>query len=190
MPGGRGFKAVNIEFLPVLIVEEVRTLFDADSQLSEMLPEMERASLSPQVRKAINRRRDLEEDQSRRLVEILRRFDALPSGGQCHAIRGLLGEAEEVLRRESGMYPARLEPRLLGVLRKVGHLRMATLKNLIAAAHLLEAHEIEKTLNECLSQEGEADEFVSALTDDMLRLMIASSHDETATALDALERYR
>ena len=39
-----GSKAVNIELLPVLIVEEVRTLFDADSKLSEMLPEMERAS--------------------------------------------------------------------------------------------------------------------------------------------------
>lgn len=180
---------MNIEFLPVLIVEEVRTLFDADLQLSERLPEMERASLSPQVRKAIARRRDLEKAQSRHLVEILARFDALPGGGQCHAMRGLLGEAEEVLRRESGMYPARLEPRLLGVLRKAGHLRMAGLKNLIAIAHLLQAHEIEKTLADCLSEEGEADRFVAALTDDMLRLMIANSHDETASALSALEQY-
>ena len=101
---------MNVEFLPVLIVEELRTLFDADSQLSETLPEMERASLSPQVRKAINRRRELEQTQSRSLVQILARFEALPGGGQCHAMRGLLGEAEEVLRRESGMYPARLEP--------------------------------------------------------------------------------
>jgi ferritin-like metal-binding protein YciE len=182
-------KAVNIEFLPVLIVEEVRTLFDADSKLSEMLPEMERASLSPQVRKAINRRRDLEQSQSKSLAEILARFDAHPSGGQCHAMRGLIGEAEEVLRRESGMYPARLEPRLLGVLRKVGHLRMAALKNLIAVAQLLEAHEIKKTLEDCLSQEVEADRFVADLTDDMLRLMTASSHGETANALDALQRY-
>jgi ferritin-like metal-binding protein YciE len=180
---------VNIEFLPVLIVEEVRTLIDADPKLSEMLPEMERASLSPQVRKAINRRRDLEQNQSKSLAEILARFDAHPSGGQCHAMRGLIGEAEEVLRRESGMYPARLEPRLLGVLRKAGHLRMAALKNLIAVAQLLEAHEIKKTLDECLSQEVEADRLVSGLTDDMLRLMTATSHGETHNALDALERY-
>lgn len=173
----------------MLIVEELRTLFDADLQLSETLPEMERASLSPQVRKAINRRRELEQNQSRSLVQILARFDAQPGGGQCHAMRGLLGEAEEVLRRESGMYPARLEPRLLGVLRKAGHLRMATLKNLIAVAHLLEAHEIKKTLNDCLSEEVEADRFVSALADDMLRLMVANSPDETATALDALAQY-
>lgn len=184
-----GSKAVNIELLPVLIVEEVRTLFDADSKLSEMLPEMERASLSPQVRKAINRRRDLEQSQSKSLAEILARFDAHPSGGQCHTMRGLIGEAEEVLRRESGMYPARLEPRLLGVLRKVGHLRMAALKNLIAVAQLLEAHEIKKTLEDCLSQEVEADRFVADLTDDMLRLMTANSHGETANALDALQRY-
>ena len=184
-----GAKAVNIEFLPVLIVEEVRTLFDADSKLTEMLPEMERASLSPQVRKAINRRRDLEQSQSKSLAEILARFDAHPSGGQCHAIRGLLAEAEEVLRRESGMYPARLEPRLLGVLRKAGHLRMAALKNLISVAQLLEAHEIKKTLEDCLSQEVEADRFVSDLTDDMLRLMTANSLGETHSALDALQRY-
>ena len=182
-------KAVNIEFLPVLIVEEVRTLLDADSKLSEMLPEMERASLSPQVRKAINRRRDLEQSQSKSLAEILARFDAHPSGGQCHAMRGLIGEAEEVLRRESGMYPARLEPRLLGFLRKAGHLRMAALKNLIAVAQLLEAHEIKKTLEDCLSQEVEADRFVSDLTDDTLRLMTATSHGETTSALDALQRY-
>jgi len=78
--------------------------------------------------------------------------------------------AEEVLRRESGSTPARLEPRLLCVLRKAGHLRMATLRN-------------------CLSQEIEADRFVSALTDDILRLMIANSPGETANALDALEQY-
>ncbi len=180
---------MNIEFLPVLIVEEVRTLFDADNKLSEMLPEMERASLSPQVRKAINRRRDLEQSQSKSLAEILARFDAHPNGGQCHAMRGLIGEAEEVLRRESGMYPARLEPRLLGVLRKAGHLRMAALKNLIAVSQLLEAHEIKKTLEDCLSQEVEADRFVSELTDDTLRLMTANSHGETTSALDALQRY-
>ncbi len=180
---------MNIEFLPVLIVEEVRTLFDADSQFSTMLPEMERASLSPQVRKAINRRRDLEQFQSMALIEILARFHAQPGGGQCHAMRGLIAEAEEVLRRESGMYPARLEPRLLGVLRKAGHLRMAALKNLIAVAQLLEAHEIKKTLEDCLSQEVETDRFVAALTDDMLRLMTANSHGETTNALDALQRY-
>ena len=188
-PLERASKAVNIEFLPVLIVEEVRTLFDADSKLSEMLPEMERASLSPQVRKAINRRRDLEQSQSKSLAEILARFDAHPSGGQCHAMRGLIGEAKEVLSRESGMYPARLEPRLLGVLRKAGHLRMAALKNLIAVAQLLEAHEIKKTLEDCLSQEVEADRFVADLTDDTLRLMTATSHGETTSALDALQRY-
>ena len=75
------------------------------------------------------------------------------------------------------------------MLRKAGHLRMATLKNLISVAHLLQAHEIEKTLGDCLSQEIEADRFVSALTDDMLRLMIANSPGETANALDALEQY-
>lgn len=180
---------MNIEFLPVLIVEELRTLFDADQQLSEMLPKMERASLSPQVRKAINRRRELEEGQSGRLVEVLARFDALPGGGHCHAMRGLLGEAKEVLSRESGMYPARLEPRLLGVLRKAGHLRMATLKCVIAIAHLSQADEIEKTLADCLSEELEADRFVSALTDDMLRLIVATSADESSSALDALKNY-
>ena len=180
---------MNIEFLPVLIVEELRTLFDADLQLSEMLPEMERASLSPQVRKAINRSRELEQNQSRSLVEIFARFDALPGGGQCHAMRGLLGEAEEVLRRESGMYPARLEPRLFGMLRKAGHLRMATLKNLIAVAHFSRPTKLRMTLDDCLSQETEADRFVSSLTDDMLRLMIANSPDETTNALDALARY-
>jgi ferritin-like metal-binding protein YciE len=180
---------VNIEFLPVLIVEEVRTLLNADSQLSARLPDMERASLSPQVRKAITRRRDLEQSQSKSLEQILARFDAHPSGGQCHTMRGLIGETEEVLGRESGMYPARLEPRLLGVLRKAGHLRMAALKNLIAVAGLLEAHEIKKTLEECLSEEVEADRFVSGLTEDMLRLMTANSPGETTDALDALQRY-
>ncbi|HEY5742442.1 MAG TPA: DUF892 family protein [Terrimicrobiaceae bacterium] len=180
---------MNIEFLPVLIVEEIRTLFDADLQLSEMLPKMERASLSPQVRKAINRRRELEEAQRSRLEEILARFEAMPVGGHCHAMRGLLGEAQEVLSRESGMYPARLEPRLLGVLRKAGHLRMANLKCVIAVAQLLKAEEIEKTLAECLSQELEADGFVSALNDDVLRLIVANSPDETASALKALDRY-
>jgi hypothetical protein len=104
-------------------------------------------------------------------------------------MRGLLEEAEEILRRESGMYPARIEPRLLAILRKVGHLRMASLKCVTAIAHLLEAREVENTLNDCMAQEMEADTFISGLADDMLRLIVADSADETASALDALKQY-
>ena len=180
---------MNIEFLQTLVVEELRNLCDADSQLSGMLPQMERASLSSEVQKAIHRRRELEQNQTGRIVEILARFESLPGGGQCHAMRGLLEEAEEVLRRESGVYPARIEPRLLAVLRKVGHLRIASLKCVIAIAHLLEANEIESTLTDCLSQEIEADQFISALADNELRLIAANSLDETTNALEALKQY-
>jgi ferritin-like metal-binding protein YciE len=50
---------VNIEFLHTLVIEELRNLYDADSQLSAMLPKMERASLSSEVEKAVHRRREL-----------------------------------------------------------------------------------------------------------------------------------
>jgi ferritin-like metal-binding protein YciE len=93
---------MNIEFLQTLI-EELRNLCDADLQLAGMLPQMDRASLSPQVRKAIYRRRELEKNQTDRLVGILVRFDVVPTGGHCHAMRRLLEEAEEMLRRESGV---------------------------------------------------------------------------------------
>jgi len=180
---------MNIEFLQTLVVEELRNLYDADLQLSEMLPKIERASLSSEVQKAIHRRRELEQDQTGRLIEILARFETVPGGGQCHAMRGLLEEAEEVLSRESGVYPARLEPRLLGVLRKAGHLRVAALKCVIAIVHLLGANRIEDMLADCLSQEIEADQFISALADDELRLIAANSLNETTNALEALKQY-
>jgi ferritin-like metal-binding protein YciE len=179
---------MNIEFLQTLI-EELRNLCDADLQLAGMLPQMDRASLSPQVRKAIYRRRELEKNQTDRLVGILVRFDVVPTGGHCHAMRRLLEEAEEMLRRESGVYPARLEPRLLAMLRKVGQQRIAGLKCAIRIVHLLEANEIENTLADCVAQEVEADQFTSALADDMLRLIVANSADETTSALDALKQY-
>ena len=75
------------------------------------------------------------------------------------------------------------------MLRKVGHLRAASLKCAMAVANLLEADEVESTLNDCLTQEIEADEFISALADDMLRLIVASSADETASALEALKKF-
>jgi ferritin-like metal-binding protein YciE len=180
---------VNIEFLQTLVIEELRNLHAADSQLSGMLPKMERASLSSEVEKAIHRRRELEQNQTGRLVGILARFEVMPGGGQCHAVRGLLEEAGEVLGRESGVYPARLEPRLLALLRKVGHLRIATLKSVITIVHLLEADEIEDTLADCLSEELEADRFVGELADDVLRLIVANSLDESTNALEALRRY-
>ena len=180
---------MNIEFLHTLVIEELRNLYDADSQLSAMLPKMERASLSSEVEKAIHRRRELEQNQTGRLVEVLARLEVQPGGGHCHAMRGLLEEAEEVLHRESGVYPARLEPRLLAVLRKAGHLRIAALKCVIPIARLLEADEIENTLADCLSEEIEADRFVSALADSELRLIVASSLDETTNALEALKQY-
>jgi L-ribulose-5-phosphate 4-epimerase len=69
------------------------------------------------------------------------------------------------------------------------HLRMAALKCVIAVVHLLGADEVAHTLADCLSQEIEADQFISALADDELRLIVANSLDETTTALDALKRY-
>jgi ferritin-like metal-binding protein YciE len=180
---------MNVEFLQTLIIEELRNLCDADLQLSKRLPQMERASLSPEVRKAIYRRRELEQNQTERLIGILARFEVVPEGGHCHAMRGLLEEAEEMLRRESGVYPARLEPRISAFLRKIGHQRMAAMKSVIAIVHLLEANEIESTLGDCLAQEIEADRFIAALGDDMLRLIVANSADETTSALEALKQY-
>lgn len=180
---------MNIEFLQTLVIEELRNLYDADSQLSAILPKMERRSLSAEVGKAIHRRRELEQNQTGCLVEVLARFQVLPGGGNCQAMRGLLEEAVEVLHRESGVYPARLEPRLLAVLRKAGHLRIASLKCVIAIVHLLEANEIENALTECLSEEIEADEFVSGLAETELRLIVANSADETTSALEALKQY-
>ena len=180
---------MNIEFLQTLVIEELRNLYDADSQLSAILPRMERRSLSSEVGKAIHRRRELEQNQTGRLVKVLARLEVPPSGGNCQAMRGLLEEAVEVLHRESGTYPARLEPRLLAVLRKAGHLRIASLKCVIDVVHLLEAAEIEKTLADCLSEEIEADEFVSGLAETELRLIVANSADETSSALEALRQY-
>ena len=47
---------MNVEFLQTLVVEELRNLYDADSQLAEMLPRMERESLSSELEQAIYRR--------------------------------------------------------------------------------------------------------------------------------------
>jgi hypothetical protein len=44
-------------------------------------------------------------------------------------------------------------------------------------------------LADCLSQEIEADQFISALADDEPRLILANSVNETASALEALKRY-
>jgi hypothetical protein len=51
------------------------------------------------------------------------------------------------------------------------------------------AEETERTLADCLSEEIEAGQFVSALASGELRTNVANSFGEISTALDALQQY-
>ena len=144
-----------------LFMEELRDLYDAETQLTKALPKMAKAATSDELRSAFEEHLGQTENQVERLRRIFAMSAEEPTGKKCPAMAGLIKEGDEIA--DDTDETAVRDAGLIAAAQKVEHYEIAGYGSARAHAKLLGNKEAVRLLDQTLKEEKDTDEKLTEL---------------------------
>jgi ferritin-like metal-binding protein YciE len=94
------FTSLKLDSLRDLLIEELRDLYSAETQLVEALPKMAEAACSQELRSAFEHHLEQTREHVSRLKDIFEEIGEKSSGETCEAMKGLIKEGEVLVKAE------------------------------------------------------------------------------------------
>jgi ferritin-like metal-binding protein YciE len=149
----------KLDSLQELLVQDLKDLYSAETQLIKALPKMAKAARSPELKKGFEKHLKETEVHAKRLEKIMKSFDESPRGKSCKAMKGLIEEGEEVIQEEAE--DAVKDAALIGAAQKVEHYEIAGYGTARTFAELLGHDEAAELLQQTLDEEGATDKLLT-----------------------------
>jgi ferritin-like metal-binding protein YciE len=141
--------------LQELLIEEIKDLYSAESQLLKALPKMAKASADFTLKAAFEEHLEETRVQVDRLFTISEQLNFSPKGKKCKAMEGLIEEGSDVIDAKGDASVK--DAALICAAQKVEHYEMAGYGCARTFAQLLGLSEVAELLQETLDEEGNAD---------------------------------
>ena len=162
------FTALKLDSLRDLLMEELRDLYSAETQLLDALPKMANAANSNQLKSAFSHHLEETRQHVSRLERIFQQIGEKPSGETCEAMKGLIKEGEILVKAEgeSGVRDAGL----IGAAQRVEHYEIAGYGTARSLAGRLGESQVAETLQKTLNEEAEADKKLTAIAESQVNV--------------------
>lgn len=148
-----------------LFVEQLEDILSAEHQILECLPKMIKNASLPDLKEALSNHLEETEHQVQRIERILDVLNLESKSVQCEAMKGLIEEAEEMMKNRQQKSPA-LDAAIIAAAQKIEHYEMATYGTLRSfATHCELDEEVTDLLQESLDEEGAADKKLTKIAD-------------------------
>ncbi|MDZ4689401.1 MAG: ferritin-like domain-containing protein [Planctomycetaceae bacterium] len=147
---------MKLNTLQDLLVEELKDLYSAESQLIKALPKMAKAASSESLREAFEHHLQETEHQLERLDQIFERLEIKPGRKKCKAMEGLLEEGKDTIAEDAA--PMVHDAALIASAQRVEHYEIAGYGCAKAFALLVEDPETAALLDETLEEEAAAND--------------------------------
>ena len=157
---------MKLDSLQKLYLEELRDVYNAENQLLKALPKMAKAASSEELKQALEDHLEETQGHVERLDEIFEALGENAKGKTCQAMKGLIEEGSEILS-EKGEESV-LDAGIIAAAQKVEHYEMATYGTLRTWANLLGEDEAAELLQETLDEEGDADQRLNELAEEIV----------------------
>ena len=144
-----------------LLIDELRDLYNAETQLTKALPKMAKAATDETLRAGFEEHLDQTHEHIARLDRAMELLEASPKGKTCKAMKGLIAEGEEKIKEDAS--PAVKDAALIGAAQKVEHYEIAGYGTVRTYAELLGEDEVVSLLQETLDEEAETDRKLTQL---------------------------
>ena len=151
------------ENLRELLVEELKDLYSAETQLTKALPKVAKNATDPQLKRAIESHLKETEGHVERLEKIFEQLDESPKGKTCEGMKGLITETDE--RIKEGGVPAVLDAGLIADAQRVEHYEISAYGSARTFANLLGEKQIVTLLEATLKEEKAADQKLTSLAE-------------------------
>ena len=135
-----------------LLIDELRDLHSAETQLVAALPKMAKAATNRDLKKGFTHHLSQTRGHVRRLERALKLLRAAPGGKICQAMKGLIKEGAEAIQTKG---PAAVrDANLIGAAQRVEHYEMAAYGTTRAFAEKLVQDKVAALLQLTLDEEG------------------------------------
>ena len=150
-----------------LLVDELKDLYSAESQLVKALPKMAKASVSADLKQAFSAHLEETKGHVERLKKAFEAINEKPKAVLCKGMQGLLEEGQEHIEEDAGDVFGDLA--LIGAAERVEHYEVAAYTTSIALAKSLGYTEASSLLNETLQEEAKTAKLLFALSKPMIK---------------------
>lgn len=151
--------------LQELYIDELRDLYNAETQLVKALPKMAKAASNDQLREAFQEHLRQTSEHVSRLEQIFEQLGEKASGKKCLGMEGLVKEGSETIKED---YSDEVkDAAIIGAAQRVEHYEMAGYGTVRAFAELLGETEHVSLLEQTLQEEKQADEKLMQLAEEI-----------------------
>jgi ferritin-like metal-binding protein YciE len=144
-----------------LLIEELKDLYSAESQLIKALPKMAKAADSEELKSAFEKHLEQTKTHAERLEQAMEELEESPKGKKCKAMEGLIEEGKEAMEEDA--VPVILDLALITAAQKVEHYEIAGYGCARTLAELAGEKNVASILQETLDEEGETDKLLTEI---------------------------
>jgi ferritin-like metal-binding protein YciE len=148
-----------------LYVDELRDLYNAETQLVKALPKMAKASSNAELRQGFEEHLRQTSEHVSRLEQIFDMLGEKPTGKKCLGMEGLVKEGAETM--QEGYEDAVMDAAIIGAAQRVEHYEIAGYGTVRAFAELMGESEHVSLIEQTLRQEKETDNRLSQLAQEI-----------------------
>jgi len=149
--------------LKELYIDELRDIYNAETQLVKALPKMAKASTSDELRSGFESHLEQTKGHVQRLEEIFDALDEKPTGKKCAGMQGLVKEGEEIM--DEDFEGEVMDAALISAAQRVEHYEIAAYGCVRSWAELLGENEAASLLEKTLEEEKETDQKLTELSE-------------------------
>ena len=157
------FKTEDMESLQDVLVDELKDLYSAESQLVAALPKMAEKASHVKLKRAFQSHLMETKNQVKRLDKIAKIIDTKLTGKTCKAMKGLIEEGKEAMKQDGK--PSLVDALLIGAAQRVEHYEIAAYGTARAISRHLGMQEVSRLLDETIKEEGAADKALTAISE-------------------------
>jgi len=151
----------TLKNLQELLVDELRDLYSAETQLTKALPKMAKAANNPELKAGFEEHLEQTRGHLERLDQVFEILDEKAKGKTCHAMEGLVKEGSEAIDLDAPE-PVQ-DAALIGAAQRVEHYEVAAYGTARAFATALGMKDVADLLLQTEREESETDKKLSAL---------------------------
>jgi len=151
--------------LKELYIDELRDIYNAETQLVKALPKMAKASTSDELRSGFESHLEQTKGHVQRLEEIFDALDEKPTGKKCAGMQGLVKEGEEIMGED--FEGAVMDAALISAAQRVEHYEIAAYGCVRSWAELLGENEAVSLLEKTLEEERKTDQKLTELSEQL-----------------------
>lgn len=145
-----------------LLVDELRDLYDAETQLLKALPKIAKAASNTELKQGFEQHLQQTRGHVERLERAFQILSAPVKRKTCHAMKGLVEESNEAL---AGQWPDEVrDANLIGAAQRVEHYEIAAYGTARAFAQALQEQEVAGLLQATLEEESATDKKLTAIS--------------------------